>query len=677
MAEFFFYTDPDKLNPQTFDQVFGPVSSSDNLAYEAGKDKYRITDIHTGTNAPAIAVCDGTICVQPDDRGTFSVILKPHKQPPFSFPFIKYFIYKGINKASLIKQGTNTEITDNNNITFAKRIRNEWDEDGGTNPLSNSVNVLGLNLNNTFQYNNDNSTIEIFADDQPIDNFFRFPNPDFQLPIVRGGEYLGLFNNLTIGFEIILDKPEHISEISRTRNFDNFIIVESINDPLNESNSWQVNDLLYYSHWYKKEACLKYLDPCAFFGGFINSQLSLIKGGSKSVIKDDDLFTSLLSLVYYNNNVNYLEIIGEGNFSYYLFGKYNSLLTFQDINDSSNNRKINYRRSGWPLLKILHSDIPGISQNGVYNISLIMPTGQNRYPAVYLSYGFIKNREKLKNKFLNADIDNSGTSTKPLPIAFPMLKSSNHLISNFNGLSLLELFDPFPLQQNYLFPKRTGEFDRVFNLHCFTKQINFLKNKSFLYYRTNIGVSKGNLEQLDHVANLGVFQDDTTIVLAIFPTNYNSKSSSDQLEVDWTNSYCPNEIGFLEHFFKSFPSVKLYTKQVNTGQNQDVFISELKTNSLTENNQLTDHLNLDDFHFYFLDKSKLNNLLSGVYLEYPDSEKYPIFFKASSSQLKESSDGSQNFFETTFTLQGFKININKIEAFETTQTLKSVSYANL
>jgi len=98
MANFFFFTDPSLLDAQLASQAFGPAGTS------AGKDLFRITDVHTSTstNLPAVAICDGVLCAQEDDQGALTLILKPSQTPPFEPPVVSYFIHKGVAKTSLL-----------------------------------------------------------------------------------------------------------------------------------------------------------------------------------------------------------------------------------------------------------------------------------------------------------------------------------------------------------------------------------------------------------------------------------------------------------------------------------------------------------------------------------------------------------------------------------------------
>ncbi len=155
MAQYYFFTDPEKLDTQKPNQAFGAVENSDPARQF---DQYRITDLHSVADAsgssavaaPVIAVCDGLICVQPDDQGTYSIVLKPHYQPPFDFPYIKYFIYKGVSKDSLVAVNA---IVDNPTIPFTQRIKKAWvDDPTDPNSISESAKILGLAYEASFEH---------------------------------------------------------------------------------------------------------------------------------------------------------------------------------------------------------------------------------------------------------------------------------------------------------------------------------------------------------------------------------------------------------------------------------------------------------------------------------------------------------------------------------------------
>ena len=148
--EYFFYTDPTKVKPQVDGQQFGPSQEGDPSLPETDSlrfDKYQITNLHyvkDGESALAIAICNGTIRLQEDSPTTYSIILKPNYQPPFDFPYVKYFIYKGVKLHSIVK-GTSIKFSKRNEIPFIKDIYDSWkDQEKPTTNITDSKNALGL-----------------------------------------------------------------------------------------------------------------------------------------------------------------------------------------------------------------------------------------------------------------------------------------------------------------------------------------------------------------------------------------------------------------------------------------------------------------------------------------------------------------------------------------------------
>src|SRR5687768_7432081 len=111
MAKFHFFTEVDLLTNQTKAQSFGPVTGFEQY-------KYLVTDKHTASaDSKAFAVCDGVVFIQ-EIPGTNNVnlVLRPSQQPPFSFPKIRFFIYRNILKSSLIN-GADIAAASTNDLT--------------------------------------------------------------------------------------------------------------------------------------------------------------------------------------------------------------------------------------------------------------------------------------------------------------------------------------------------------------------------------------------------------------------------------------------------------------------------------------------------------------------------------------------------------------------------------
>lgn len=369
LNRYFFYTDPTNLpSTQLTEQAFGPVLQGDSK-HESGFDKYRITNLHTATNAPAIAVCDGIICVQKDDNSTYSIILKPNYQPPFDFPYIKYFIYKGILPSSLVN-GTaladQSNLPDSQQIPFIKDIREDkiWDEPDYD--ISKSAKVLGLEYEKNKDFDVNGTPTTIFNDDDPIDNCFYYPNTEFTLPLVRAGDKIGEFAG-TFGFEIVLERLGYEPKLELARVFENYIRVESIDNPLNEvghssGKVWAVDDADYFLHWHKKEVCLNYVDACAFYGSFAGGKVFYRNNGSKKKAnKSKEIYDEIVSK-FYNKNVVYLDIRNE--FNYSALHTKSKNLTFKLIEKENTviETDIRFNRNNWGLTILEENDFSIVSK---------------------------------------------------------------------------------------------------------------------------------------------------------------------------------------------------------------------------------------------------------------------------------------------------------------------------
>ena len=194
--------------------AFGPAPDF------GGKNRYRTTNIHQSNGqAPAIAVCNGTICLQHNDTGTYNIILRPRYQPSIDLPFIKYFIYKGITHEGIMNAFDGI-LDISSTIPFVKSIKEIWLKDKDTSDTSTApsasyvADVLGLSYNPSHPAEYDpvisdvnGDPTRIFADDQPLDNLFYFPNSKVQKPEVRSGDIIGNFaSGGNVGFEIVFER---------------------------------------------------------------------------------------------------------------------------------------------------------------------------------------------------------------------------------------------------------------------------------------------------------------------------------------------------------------------------------------------------------------------------------------------------------------------------------------
>ena len=198
MSQFYFFTTPEQIAVQNSAQNFGPISE-DSEQYDASSHQFRVTNIFSplsnDINVPAVAVCDGTICVQLYENNTkASLILKPAAQPPFDGPAIKFFVYKGINPASLFDGDLIIENDHELANDLTRRIRRVWEQDTEQGDEQEDERVmrdmLGIYRNATYEAISEEALL--FKDDAPIDNLFLYED-EIVLSKVKAGDVIGFF----------------------------------------------------------------------------------------------------------------------------------------------------------------------------------------------------------------------------------------------------------------------------------------------------------------------------------------------------------------------------------------------------------------------------------------------------------------------------------------------------
>lgn len=221
-TKFHFFTNADLLAPQLPSQAFGSAGTVN------GADLYRTTSLHTAdpsknVDPTAYAVCAGVVCVQEISNTNYpalvNLVLRPREQPALNFVPIKYIIYKGILRSSLIN-GNEVAQASTNQLT-----QSIWKSQAKKNAAANThakppAEALGVGFTA--------AASPQFADDQPIDNFFYQAGAQFQLQPVMGGWRIGQFDRASFGIEILLEGLGFRREISLARKLENLISVPAL-----------------------------------------------------------------------------------------------------------------------------------------------------------------------------------------------------------------------------------------------------------------------------------------------------------------------------------------------------------------------------------------------------------------------------------------------------------------
>jgi hypothetical protein len=513
MADFFFFTDVDLLNSQTFGQAYGPLSPSQS-------ENYRVVSLlSSSSDANAYAICDGTILVQldQDNPSYINIILKPHYQKELNYATVKYYLYKGIQLSSLI-----------NGIEIANRSNNQltefiWSSNDAFNLLNSTIdspssNALGIHLNAVSPSPNQ------FLDSDYLYKAFERLGDTFQLPTVKAGWTIGKFNSSEFGFEIIVSNLGIEPTFFSTRHFDHVINVP----PLSSS----VTDVFILNE--TKEKILNCIDPVAFFGLFYSTGIKgkLINSSPNfDLLAGDALYDTILNK-FYTKDILYFDIRNEHNHNLNFYQNYPLGLNLTIDNGVLNN--IQYADSfGWPIITINNSSFNSMNNDGILVLNL--PMGDNESPLIYLKQGFYKDDfPSINNRFREPSFIGNFTSN----ISLKTLKhtTSNVVIPSYISLMYLKKFTSFPNSPTSPSPLTiTGEhfIDNIFDLNILFDNLGNVK--PLTNYSDNIKWRIVDNESFvdatsDYIsffiAKTGIAEDSSSIYLFAFDNGENLDKGS-------------------------------------------------------------------------------------------------------------------------------------------------------
>ena len=671
MNRFFFYTDPAKLpdldepNGQKSHEAFGPAGS------DGGYDKYRITNIHTADNCPVIAVCDGLICVQPDDNvdgDTVSIVLKPNSQPPFDFPYIKYFIYKGVKRSSLVD--SNNQLLDESGIYFLQNIHDQWAAQNG-NDLTGSGHALGLGYDKDVTFDVEGNPTPIFTDDDPVDHFFYYPDPNIQLPLVRAGEKIAEFSG-TFGFEIVLERLGYEPAIRLARTFENFIEVASIDDPLNEQNTWEPDDAEYFIHWHQKEECLNYIDPCAFYGSFYGSKVFAMENGGREKYKKEEIYNKILKK-FVNKNRVYLDIRNDFGFSFNYFKNYGFKVKFVDSENLQNAIEITTNRNNWPITYLIFSEIPGEHKKELYKASLKLPKGDVGKPAVYLSKAIAKKLGRQKRKFKVPEVTASPIEDylTELLVSFITIDINGQpeFVSNYYRINYYDKgwipANPPPL----LKPDKTNYLNGIFRPLKMRLGINFKENKfrQKLFREEALVNLFGNGGPV-YSSHLGIAEDAEHITFFAFPDYFIQSGLGNDFMPDaftsWVDKSKEEKKPFFQTVLSQFQNkearkVTLEIEEVPNVINQ-VDTVRIRNQNFHFLDSFRHNERPEDYIMLILNKADLNQLIQSIEDVTNIEKSLPIFIII--GDKKSNLDNNRKRYEElTLHAHGFSHNGEKVE----------------
>lgn len=373
MPKYYFFTDTDLLQQQTTAaQAYGPQGTS------TGQDIFQGYNLHTvGAGAKAYAVCEGIIVAQEvtGNPNLLNIVLKPIEPIKNGLPPVKYFIYRGISKASLLDTNGNLlSSTDTNTLLYHTiDIQTKYNAQFGTTATASGRNI-GLDYKATA------IGADQLLDTATLESLFNKDNADIQLPKVTGGWILGEWeSSVNIGLEIVfeqLDKPALTFAAVRAQHTSIQVSSLGVNPTQAEI----------FEQQHDKEEILRYLDDAAFWSAFYGTKLlTKTSADPNFTAKRKAAIYDTILVKYYNKNRVYLDIRNNHNHAYNYYGNYsNTLKIAYDDTSSLNNKNYATPTAAWPLLILEASDFPAGNTSNQQLLRLSLPQGDNTQPLLYL-----------------------------------------------------------------------------------------------------------------------------------------------------------------------------------------------------------------------------------------------------------------------------------------------------
>jgi hypothetical protein len=386
----YFFTEYDLIDTQTSGQEFGPVSTNVTTQFRTTSRYSALNNANNpgGANPKAFAVTTGRVLIQQTSNPNLvNVILKPESQGAVDFINIKYFIYRGILRNTLIDSGNPDRVAPANTNAFTQSI---WDTQNALNRSIENADANDTILPNSITDEPASKSLGIHyvaapgpnqeqrLDTDYLDSVFFNDQTDFKSPVASQGVEIGKFDKNGFGFDIILDGLGFLPEFGTVRG--NEYIINAPVYPASPTNQqlMQINNA--------RGKILNYIDPCAYFGMHYHIGVYGIKSnGSDDLLKEQQLFDNLI-LKHKNKNRVYLDIRNENG---YYFNYYNNYPVNNHIQLSFASATAlsaqDFRTSQWPVRIIEKTDFGASTQTNKCIIKIGLPKGNNTKPLLYLA----------------------------------------------------------------------------------------------------------------------------------------------------------------------------------------------------------------------------------------------------------------------------------------------------
>lgn len=551
MADFFFFTEPSKLNDQIAAQAFGAVD----------ENQFRIGNMFSATaDAKAFAITDGLVLVQQiGTTNKYNIVLKPSQQPDLSLPKIDYIIYKGIKKSSIIT-GSKVAAASKNDLTSVIHAgAQQWYAADGlsvpsTEPAANTSLGLGYSATNS-------DPDFVIEDSATLDSVFYSSNA-ITLPFAFGGNYIGDFDSSgEIGIVVVFEKIGYKPTFKIARELQSTMTF----DPLPSSPS----NAEIFKRKNEKERVLSYADSTAFFGAFNGLGIKVFDGSAFVSKNGDELYNEVVSK-HFNKNIIYLDIRNDSDDFFNYYENYGDTIEWS-LDNSENMVSVDYLRNDkWPILTI--DDTSGSSEFSAGNINKVIKVavqrGDNEIPLLYYKRAFKNDLgfelPKGKDRFLTPTIEDDKVSFEHIvPYVTAGRANANYFqLRNIRRVKNNEdPADNFPTQ-GFSIPKN-GHLDGLFPIFDMTVPFDESTDRCYskIYYDVSF-IDKENVNGAQYTANLGIGKDTLITTFIATPSKYNlniQQNVDDKIPLSGFEG--PESTLFLFELNNQIQSVKLVRSQ--------------------------------------------------------------------------------------------------------------------
>ncbi|WP_430408568.1 hypothetical protein [Kordia sp.] len=652
---FHFFTGENSINnTQLSEMAFGSLPDVGNFERYNLENKFSVV-----ANAPVFAITKSLLVVVEDPNNTLllNIALLPiESNYTAGFP-IKFFIYRGVLKSSLIAGGENIKAPDNswgsnNVLDIIKDLQDKINDDIGSDDTAKSSS-LGIDFGGL---SNDTILESIFFDE--LD--------DFHPLIVPKGCQIGKFAggvNLA-GVEIILDKIGDEATLGSLKSSNHVLEIQKIIlTDLNEKERLK----LQFKNRLAKESVLAYMDITAFYGSCENQGIRV-----SGVSNNTDYLNS-----FHNNKSVYIDIRDERGFSYNHFFKLADTIDvgFYDGNGDDLIYTLTDYYQGWPILKLDNLSYATSKEYFYIKLPILigMPVNANIITSFTKKVSFGKSKRNVRYRLINEQAKNGDISLKESePIRLKNWDDGNaNLGANYFLLKLDRIKDMdssqvlspvwnsfFSLKMNPIFSLNNIE-DGEFRIKTYAS-INapLLTNSSSdeIFYPT-IGIAADK----SHITFFSFYRDsvhrnfrknDFQSPKIIDTGKFNYAFDSNELNYQNTEQ----TVGFLYQITKSDKVKNYKLSQYNftdtDNQIQDVkFLKFLKTG----NANISDGF-FDDFEAITLTHDEYNQLLTIQNVTVPNQDfitEHPLYIR--SKGIKKFDYDKFSYLEATISLGISKI----------------------